>query len=150
MRERWAINGELGLTLEHFTRIMRWEALRAGRQPPPIEASPELEKALRSCTRRAFGALPLKGFSWAPIQFLQNIPGVSLSQASAVLNFMCPTNYAFMSEAGLAATGEVEFTDVRYAAYSRRLVFRSDCLEMTPVEIERALWASSILADGRE
>ena len=147
VRERWAVDGELGLTPGHFMRIMQWEALRAGRPPPAAEVR-DVEKILRASTRRAFSALPLKGFSWAPVQFLQNIPGVDLRQASAVLSFMCPENYAYMSEAGLAATGEVEFTEASFGSYSRRMVLRADSLEMTPVELERALWASSVLPDG--
>ena len=59
VRERWAVDGELGLTPEHFMRIMQWEALRAGRPPPAAEVR-DVDKILRASTRRAFSALPLK------------------------------------------------------------------------------------------
>lgn len=137
-----AARPEPHVTHEELVRVTEWKMARGvwrGRNLALVRGN---DAAL--VERTSAGALAAIPDPRKPIALLAELAGVGPATASAVAAAAAPSTYPFFDELvamQVPGLGEVAFTPAYYARYAMAIRERAAALGLTPVMVERALWA---------
>ena len=132
------------VTLAELVRLTEWKMARGIWRPRNLALVQGNDPAL--VERTSADALARIPHPSAPIATLSALEGVGPATASAVASAAAPEVYPFFDElvaAQIPGLGQVTFTPREYARYADAIRTRSNALGLTPVDVERALWAES-------
>lgn len=136
------------LTKDELVKLMDWKLTRGKWRPRLLKFVSELsDEEVKDASRKAFKDMPdLKG----ALRQLDVLKGVGPATASAILAAYAPDVAPFMSdEASAAVLATTEYTVKSYLEFADRLTKKAAELNaldtranLTPSDLERALWAS--------
>lgn len=132
------------VTLAELVRLTEWKMARGIWRPRNL-ALVQGNAAAR-VERTSADAIAQIPHPSAPIATLSALAGVGPATASAVASAAAPEVYPFFDElvaAKIPGLGQVTFTPREYARYAQAIRDRAAELGLSPVEVERALWADS-------
>jgi hypothetical protein len=132
------------VTLPELVRITEWKMARGvWRAPNLVLVRGNDPDAVITTSTKALATIP---HPTAPITLLAALDGVGPATASGVASATAPELYPFFDElvaAQIPGLGKVAWTHGYYARYAKALRERAGALGngLTPVMLERALWA---------
>lgn len=132
------------VTLAELVKLTEWKMARGIWRPRNLALVQGNDPAL--VERSSADALARVPHPSAPIAMLSELAGVGPATASAVASAAAPEVYPFFDElvaAQIPGLGQVTFSPREYARYADAIRARAATLGLTPVDVERALWAES-------
>lgn len=132
------------VTLAELVRLTEWKMARGIWRPRNLALVQGNDPA--RVERTSTDALARVPHPSAPIAMLSELAGVGPATASAVASAAAPEVYPFFDElvaAQIPGLGQVTFSPREYARYADAIRERAAALGLTPVDVERALWAES-------